>query len=39
VARAMDDRALGDDLREACMAIALELGSWHSEPKARLGKS
>lgn len=39
VARAMDDRALGDELRDACMAIALDLGSWHSKPKARVAKS
>jgi TetR/AcrR family transcriptional repressor of nem operon len=28
VARAMADRAVADDLREACMSIALELGGW-----------
>ena len=39
VARAMNDRALGDELRDACMATALQVGSWHSKPKARLAKS
>jgi TetR/AcrR family transcriptional repressor of nem operon len=28
VARAMDDRAHGDALRDACMSVALELGGW-----------
>jgi AcrR family transcriptional regulator len=28
VARAMNDRALADELRDACMTIALELGGW-----------
>lgn len=28
VARAMADRAAADDLRDACMAVALELGGW-----------
>jgi TetR/AcrR family transcriptional repressor of nem operon len=28
VARAMDDRALADELRDSCMAVALELGGW-----------
>jgi TetR/AcrR family transcriptional regulator, transcriptional repressor for nem operon len=32
VARALDNRALADDLREACMALALQLGGW---PKIR----
>jgi AcrR family transcriptional regulator len=30
VARAMVDRALADELRDACMAVALELGGWNS---------
>ncbi|MGO8787265.1 MAG: TetR/AcrR family transcriptional regulator [Terriglobia bacterium] len=33
VARALDDRALGDGLRDACMAIALDLGSWGNKVK------
>jgi TetR/AcrR family transcriptional repressor of nem operon len=28
VARAMNDRALADELREGCMAVALALGGW-----------
>ena len=28
VARALDDRALADDLRESCLALALQLGGW-----------
>ncbi len=29
VARAMDDRGLADELRDACMAVAFKLGGWH----------
>jgi len=37
VARAMAKRAIADELREACMAVALNLGGWEkaSESKAR----
>jgi TetR/AcrR family transcriptional regulator, transcriptional repressor for nem operon len=28
VARAIEDRAVADELREACMSIALQLGGW-----------
>lgn len=28
VARAMDDREAADELREACMRVALKLGGW-----------
>ena len=28
VARALDDRALADELRQACMSLALHLGGW-----------
>jgi AcrR family transcriptional regulator len=35
VARAMDDRALADELRDACMAIALKLGGWDRKTNAR----
>ena len=28
VARAMDDRGAADELREACMEVALRLGGW-----------
>jgi AcrR family transcriptional regulator len=31
VARAMGDRAVADKLRDACMAVALELGGWGGE--------
>jgi AcrR family transcriptional regulator len=30
VARAMNDRTLADELREGCMAVALELGGWQT---------
>lgn len=36
VARAVDDRKIADELREACMAVALRLGGWH---EAALNKS
>jgi hypothetical protein len=36
VARAMVDRALADQLRDACMAVALKLGGWnHGSSKNR----
>ena len=40
VARAMAHRAVADELREACMAVALNLGGWEkaSESKARKSK-
>src|ERR1700722_172645 len=40
VARAMAKRAIADELREACMAVALNLGGWEkaSESKARKPK-
>src|SRR5580692_9635447 len=40
VARAMAKRAIADELREACMAVALNLGGWEkaSESKARKSK-
>jgi TetR/AcrR family transcriptional regulator, transcriptional repressor for nem operon len=28
VARAMENREVADELRDACMAVALELGGW-----------
>jgi hypothetical protein len=28
VARALQNRTHGDELREACMSVALELGGW-----------
>jgi TetR/AcrR family transcriptional repressor of nem operon len=39
VARAMADRMVADELRDACMAVALELGSWRDEGKAKAGKT
>jgi AcrR family transcriptional regulator len=30
VARAMDNRGVADELRDACMAVALELGGWEN---------
>jgi AcrR family transcriptional regulator len=34
VARAMDNREVADDLRDACMAVALELGGWEAGSKS-----
>lgn len=31
IARAMDDRGLADELRDACMAVALQLGGWQEK--------
>jgi TetR/AcrR family transcriptional regulator, transcriptional repressor for nem operon len=39
VARAMVDRALADELRDACMAVALQLGNWDKRGKSARGKS
>jgi len=39
VARAMVDRTFADKLRDACMAVALELGGWDKESQAKTGKS
>jgi TetR/AcrR family transcriptional repressor of nem operon len=39
VARAMVDRAVADKLRDACMAVALELGGWEKHNKSKAGKS
>jgi hypothetical protein len=33
IARASDDRAMGDELRQAAMAVALELGGWPAKAK------
>jgi AcrR family transcriptional regulator len=37
IARSIDDHALADDLREACMAVALQLGGWDAgtNPESR----
>jgi TetR/AcrR family transcriptional repressor of nem operon len=37
VARAMADRGHADELRDACMGIALELGGWGKERKLKNG--
>lgn len=34
VARTMVDRALADELRAACMAVALDLGGWNKDSKS-----
>src|SRR5271156_6183762 len=39
VARTMVDRALADELRAACMAVALNLGGWNQEERSSNGKS
>jgi TetR/AcrR family transcriptional repressor of nem operon len=39
VARTMVDRAVADELREACMAVALKLGGWDKKRISLNGKS
>jgi len=39
VARTMVDRALADELREACTAVALSLGGWDKKRSSPSGKS
>jgi TetR/AcrR family transcriptional regulator, transcriptional repressor for nem operon len=39
VARTMVDRALADELRAACMAVALQLGGWNKSTKLKSKKS
>ena len=39
VARTMVDRALADELRAACMAIALDLGGWNENSKPKRDSS
>jgi len=36
IARAVEDRALADSLRDAAMKVALELGGWSSTPESPL---
>jgi TetR/AcrR family transcriptional repressor of nem operon len=38
VARALDDRAVADELRDACMATALKLGGWDRKTKWKSGR-
>jgi len=35
LARSVDDRALADDLRDACMSVALKLGGWDNQSGAK----
>ncbi len=39
VSRTMVDRALADELRAACTAVALDLGGWDKKRKSKNGKS
>ena len=39
LARSMEDRALADELRDACMGVALALGGWSGRVQERNGKS
>jgi len=39
VARAMLNRAAADELRDACMSVALDLGGWEKAKKLKNGKS
>jgi hypothetical protein len=39
VARAIADRALADELREACMAVALRMGGWDEMSPKKLQAS
>lgn len=39
VARSIDDHALADSLRQACMAVALKLGGWEHDRNAKAEKS
>jgi hypothetical protein len=39
VARTMVDRALADELRDACAAVALNLGGWDKKNKLRHAKA
>ena len=38
VARAVVDRTLADELRDACMEVALKLGGWRTRPSRRRRK-
>jgi AcrR family transcriptional regulator len=39
VARTIHDRALADELRSACMAVALDLGGWNKKPRGKSARS
>jgi hypothetical protein len=34
LARSMDDRTLADEVRDACISVALKLGGWENESRA-----
>ena len=36
LARSVQDRTLADELRDACMSVALKLGGWDNESKAKV---
>ena len=38
VARALVDHTLADELRDACMSVALDLGGWGNPGKSKNGK-
>jgi len=38
VARALIDRGVADELRDACMEVALELGRWEKQAELKGGK-
>ena len=38
VSRALVDRAVADELRNACMAVALQLGGWDKKSNATAGE-
>ena len=39
VARAVINRKVADDLRKACLVVALELGGWNEDNRGSKGKS
>ena len=39
VARALVDRTLADELRDACMSVALDLGGWSKASRSKNGKA
>jgi len=39
VARAMQNREHADDLRDACVNVALKLGGWEKESTTKVGRS
>jgi hypothetical protein len=39
LARSIEERALADELRDACMAVALKLGGWDNHSKSKVANS